>query len=146
MSDESRRILDLLAQGKITVDEAEQLLKAIDARAASESAEREQADAASGPKTSRFFRISVLKKAVGGRPEKRVDIRVPIALVRGGMRFGGLVPGLMGEKVDRKLREKGIDVDFSKLDDKQIDDVLQNLNDVVVDINEGDDQVRIVRE
>ncbi len=31
MSDERRRVLDLLAQGKITVDEADQLLRALGA-------------------------------------------------------------------------------------------------------------------
>ena len=29
MSDETRRVLDLLAQGKITVDEADRLIKAV---------------------------------------------------------------------------------------------------------------------
>jgi hypothetical protein len=148
MSDESRRILDLLAQGRITADEADQLLKALGTRPAepTESAESEPAQASTEARTPRYFRISVTKNAAAGRPEKRVDIRVPIALVRGGMRFGGLVPGFVSEKVHRKLREKEIDIDLSKLDEKRIDEVLQSLDDVVIDINEGDEHVKIVRE
>ena len=38
MSDERRRVLDLLAQGKITVDEADELLKTLGANATREAA------------------------------------------------------------------------------------------------------------
>jgi hypothetical protein len=40
MSDETRRILELLAQGKVTVDEADQLLRAIGQQPSSDAKTR----------------------------------------------------------------------------------------------------------
>ena len=61
MSDERRRVLDLLAQGRITVDEADELLKTLGANAAREAAGAPPAgDAASdNPQRTRWVRINV---------------------------------------------------------------------------------------
>src|SRR5262249_26541092 len=107
MSDDRRRILDLLAQKKITVEEADQLLGAIDAP-------RSEAPTGEGPK---YFRIAIAKAALGWKPEKLVNIRVPIALVKSGMRLGAVIPGFAGDELTRRLRERGIALDLGKLDE-----------------------------
>ena len=122
MSDDTRRILDLLAQGKVTVDEADQLLRAMSA----------SSDAAPSPTTAsnepsaapRYVRITVHKTAKDDRRDKDVNIRVPIAVVKSGMRLGALIPGFPGDAVSARLRERGIDVDFSKLDTAALEQVL----------------------
>ena len=59
MNDESRRILDLLAQGKITVDEAQQLLSAIQAQSAdSGSTAAPAGDSTGDTQRPRFLRIA----------------------------------------------------------------------------------------
>ena len=60
MSDDTRRILDLVAQGKITVDEAQQLLSALNAPPADPSASGP--DAAERPKP-KWMRIAIHKAA-----------------------------------------------------------------------------------
>jgi hypothetical protein len=79
---------------------------------------------------------------MGYSPEKEVTIRVPIALVKSGMRLGAIVPGLAGEQFAASLRARGIDVDhLSKLDPAEIDALLKNLGEV--DIDAGNAQVHI---
>jgi hypothetical protein len=141
MSDDTRRILDLLAQGKITVDEADQLLRAM---AAPADAAPTAATASNEPSaTPRYVRITVHKTAKDDRRDKDVNIRVPIAVVKSGMRLGALIPGFPGDAVSARLRERGIDVDFSKLDTAALEHVLKQLGDTNIEVDSGKAQVRI---
>jgi hypothetical protein len=144
MCDETRRILDLVAQGKITVDEAQQLLGAIDAPAAEAAAPAAGAEE-SAPK-ARWLRIAIHKTGKEGHRDKDVNIRVPIAIVKTGMRLGALIPGLAGDQVAKKMREKGLDVDFTKLDAAAIESVIKDLGDTNIEIDDGRAQVRITCE
>ena len=141
MSDDTRRLLDLLAQGKITVDEADQLLRAMSAPI---DDARTAAAAANEPSTApRYVRITVHKTAKDDRRDKDVNIRVPIAVVKSGMRLGALIPGFPGDAVSARLRERGIDVDFSKLDTGALENVLKQLGDTNIEVDSGKAQVRI---
>jgi hypothetical protein len=149
-SEDSRRILDMLAQGKISVDDAQQLLQAV-GRPLEAAQAAASTEGASSP-APRYVRIEVNKS--GRRPGesaslgagKQVNIRVPIALIRSGMRLGAIVPGFAGDEIGRKLRERGIDVDLSKLDYAQFEDMLKNMGELTVDVDEGRAQVRITCE
>ena len=140
MSDETRRVLDMLAQNKITVEEADQLLRAIGGPSRPEAAPKTDADTARKP---RFIRIAVHKSANGRDTNKDVNIRVPLAIVRSGMRLGAILPGIVGEKVTAHLRERGLDVDLSKLDPAMIESLLTELGDVAIDVDSNEAQVRI---
>ena len=169
MSDEQRRVLDLLAQGKITVEGADQLLRALGAPARSgESsgagdARRDDAGPTlhdkrswrgmfgfgavrvppTEPNGARYLKIEVHKPAAEGREEKNVNIRVPIALVRGGMRLGTIIGFYADDKVQQKLRERGFDLDLSKIDKADIDNLLNNLGEMTLNVDKGKSQVRI---
>jgi SHOCT-like protein len=144
MSDERRRILDLLAQGKITVDEADQLLRAV--VASGDSARTTTAPLADQPTNPRYVRITVHKTPKDDRREKDVNIRVPIAVVKSGMRLGALIPGFPGDAISAKLRERGIDLDFSKLDATAIENVFRELGDTNIEVDSGRAQLRITCE
>jgi hypothetical protein len=172
MSDEQRRVLDLLAQGKITVDGADSLLRALAAQQGSEpdaaptaGSDRDEADvmlhdkparkwrgmfgfgAVKVPLTerpgARYLKIEVHKPAADGREQKNVNIRVPIALVRGGMRLGTIIGFYADDKVQQRLRERGIDLDLSKLDTADLDNLLNNVGEMTVNVDNGKSQVRI---
>jgi hypothetical protein len=145
MNDETRRVLDLLAQGKITVDEAGRLLTALGASGTAGPASAATADSARCP-TPRFVRIAVHQGAKEGRRDKDVNIRVPIAIIRSGMRLGAMIPGLAGDQFTARMRERGLDVDFSKLDGPAIEAVLKELGDTNIEIEDGRSQVRITCE
>ena len=143
MNDDTRRVLDLLAQGKITVDEADQLLRAM--AGAAPGAAAAGPDEAARP-ALRWVRIAVHKQAKEGHKDKDLNIRVPISIVRSGMRLGALIPGLAGDQVAAKMRERGLDVDFSKLDAAAIDAILKDLGDTNIEIDSGRAHVRITCE
>jgi hypothetical protein len=156
MSDETRRILDLLAQGKITVDEAAGLLNAV--RQASASAPR---DEAAGGQRPRYIRINVRKNARAGddpgpandwpgcfaprHGAKEVSIRVPMALVKNGMRLGAFVPG-GADFLSQALRDRGIQGDISRITPEQLETLLKEMGELTVDVDHGRAQVRISAE
>jgi hypothetical protein len=142
---DARRILELLAQGKITVDEADQLLRAIDGAPADQAPKSSTADGASRP-PAKWLRVTVDKAAHDHRPRKQVSVRVPMALVRGGVKLGAIVPRIAAEPLNKHLREQGIDVDLSKIDLSQIDNVLDHLGETTIDVDDGRAQVRITCE
>lgn len=149
-TDDTRRILDMLSQGKISVDEADRLLKAFSADP--------PAGATAAPSTdttrARWIRINIHKPAKdeAHRP-KDVNIRVPIAVVKGGMRLGALIGTFAGEKAARRMKAQGLDIDLAKINSDlsqmngpEFDEFLRSLNDTNIEIDDGKAQVRITAE
>jgi hypothetical protein len=170
MSEETRRVLDLLAQGKITVDEADRLLAAV-GPAATDSAPTGAAAEGKGAAKSeapspKYLRITVTKtRSWSGDEEgharrawmwpgytagrnRDVTIRVPVALVRNGMRLGAMIPGLSGAGLHARLRERGVDIDLSKIDADTIDQLVSQFGEMNIDVSGpgGSAQVRITCE
>jgi SHOCT-like domain len=151
MSDETRRILDMLAQGKVTVDEADQLLAALNANAGSASATAGPAPGASSssPETGekprpRYLRIAVQKTgAATGSHAKDVTIRVPLGIIKSGVRLGAVIPAFASERAAARMREKGLDVDLSKLDAAAIDAMLNDFGEMDIDVDGGTKKIRI---
>lgn len=150
--DDTRRILDMLSQGKISVDEADRLIKAVSAEAPAETA---PADTASDDRARpRWIRINIHKPAKdeGHRP-KDVNIRVPIAVVKGGMRLGAIIGTFAGEKAARRMKAQGLDIDLatinsdlSQMNGPEFDEFLRSFNDTNIEIDDGKSQVRITAE
>ena len=142
MSDDIRRVLDLLAQGKLTVDEAEQLLNALKDQPRTDSTAKTEAGTTA---KRRFIRIQVHKRGTKGQQDKDVSIRVPMAVVRGGLRLGTMIPGFHAS-MNAHLRERGVDIDLSKIDPAMIESVLAEMGELNIDVNPNGDQVRITYE
>ena len=156
MSDDTRRILDLLAQGKISVDDAHRLIAAVTtsytpppaasaATQSSGSASQSSGSRIDAP-SPRYLKIAVHKPANDHRGEKDVNIRVPIAIVRGGMRLGAIIPGFAGERMRARLREQAVDLDLLKLDPAALEAMLKDLGEMNIDIDSGKAQVKITCE
>ena len=153
MSDETRRVLDLLAQGKITVDEADRLIKAV---CADRPAETATADTATdgGRQRVRWVRINIHKPAKDQtHTPKDVNIRVPIAVVKGGMRLGAIIATFAGEKAAQRMKERGLDLDLStingdlsRMNGTEFDSFMKSLDDMNIEIDDGKSQVRITCE
>jgi polyhydroxyalkanoate synthesis regulator phasin len=124
------KILGMLERGKITAEEAGRLLDAIGAPS--------QAAAESAPANKpRFIRI-----AVNGADEK-VDIRVPLGLLRAGIKLGAVIPQDARTRVEDKLSEKGISFNLSDLNERTVEDLIDSLSDLSLDVEDGDETVRI---
>ena len=149
MTTDTRRILDLLTQGKVTVEEAARL---IDATRAQAGAPGDDAPVGERP-NPRWIRINVVKPAKEGKREKEVNIRVPIAVVKGGMRLGAIIATFAGEKAAQRMKDRGIDLDlskingdFSRMNGAEFDAFMKSLDETHIDIDDGKSQVRITCE
>lgn len=146
MSAETKKVLEMLAAGKISAEDAERLLNKVSGNATQEpagpsaSAEASTTGAsadANKAKRARYLRIQVERP---GR--ENVNMRVPLAFVRGGQLFSILPAG-----ITEKLQEHGIGVGAfskSKMNDPEVLKALEELN---IDIDKGDGKrVRIFAE
>jgi hypothetical protein len=133
MSEETRKVLEMLSSGKITVQEAEQLLQAVTGPAADDRNGERKAE----PK---YFRILVNKPASEGKKAENVNIKVPISVVRGGLRLSSVFPGLLGKK---KIQlDDGTELDLSKIHYADLEAMIKDIGELTVDVD-GDAQVRI---
>ena len=72
----------------------------------------------------------------------RVNIRVPLNLVRAGLKFASFIPAQAQEKINREMKEKGVPFDLSHFNPKDIEELLVQLNDLTVEV-EGKEKVRV---
>jgi hypothetical protein len=89
-SEERIKILKMVQDGKITADQAAELLKALESRSAPASGTPGQAAGqAPGGQTSgqrgRWFRVRITDTASG---KTRVNVRMPLSVVTAGMKMG----------------------------------------------------------
>ena len=134
MNEHRRQILEMLSQGKITADEAERLIAALDKSAASESATAGQATPATPYK---YLRVLVDADS-GGNPHQgpvKVNIRVPMNLLRAGVRLAGLIPPQAREHVNEALRQKGIPFDINQIKPDNLEDLVDQLNELTIDVD-----------
>jgi hypothetical protein len=138
MTENTRQVLEMLAAGRITTDEADRLINALRERpspAATQAGPDDQAK-------PRYLRVIVDTVDEKDGPTK-INIRVPLQLLRAGVRLASLVPARAQEQVNGALREQGIDFDITKLKAENVDELIDELRDVSVDIAQQRDDVKI---
>ena len=130
----------MLVEGKVTVDEAERLLSAVEQPPGGESMAPPEQRERQGP--AKYFRIQVAE----GDGSEHVAIRVPIALIRAGMKLHTLIPANASEGINKALRDKGIDFDVRNLKAEDFDEFVDALSDLEIDVRDGDSKVHIFAE
>jgi len=135
MKEERKKILEMVSNGKISVEEAERLLTAIYDEVESEP----QTDFRKNK--PKYLRVLVEPKSESKKGE-RVNVRVPINLIRAGLKWASFIPNHSQKKVGDALREKGLDVDLSTLTPEDLDELIINLNDLQVEVD-GEDIVKV---
>ena len=151
-TEDTRRILDMLSQGKITVDEADRLIKAMSTDRPADTAAAQKLSDSRQP--VRWFRINIHKPARDeAHKPKDVSIRVPIAVVKGGMRLGAIIATFAGEKAAQRMKERGLDLDLatingdlSRMNGTEFDTFMKSLEEMNIEIDDGKSQVRITAE
>ncbi len=146
MSDNRKKILEMLEAKKITVDEAMKLLGAVD-RGDRSSAEKPN-DRLVNRIGGKIKYLRVLVDNPGGHhgEAERVNVRVPVSLIRAGMKFTSLIPHEAGDQVERELRNRGININVKNFTDKDIDELIESLAELEVDVDGGDGKVRVFAE
>ena len=139
MNEQRRQILEMLADGKITADEAERLIDAV---------EREQPEpapgAASRPKPRpKYLRVLVSSDDPGGDGPSRINIRVPLQLLRAGVRLTSLLPPQAITKINAELDKSGVPIDLTELKPQHIEELIDQLDEITVDVNDPDSKIQV---
>lgn len=139
MQENRRQILDMLAQGKISTDEAERLLSALDAVPAGDDAPVPAKSAL------RYLRVLVEANEKGdGDATTKVNIRVPLKLLKAGVKLASLIPQDAREHVNEALRDKGMGFDLNQFKPEDLDELVTQLNDLTIDVDKpGKDKVKV---
>lgn len=137
MSEDRMKILNLLAAGRITTDEAERLL---DALGGSPKLEARPTANGEGPK---FLRVQVEKGRVEDRDAKHINVRVPLSLLRAGVRLQGILPAKARSQINAALAEKGVDLDLDSLKSGQLETLIEGLAQTSIDLDADDGKSRI---
>ncbi|MGC9381713.1 SHOCT-like domain-containing protein [Streptomyces sp. MH13] len=140
MNEQRRQVLEMLAEGRITADEAERLIDAL---------ERDRPEAPPGAVPRPKPRAKYLRVVVdsaddsGGDGPSRVDIRVPMQLLRAGVRLTSLVPPQALAKANAELNRSGVPIDLTELKPQQMEDLVDQLDEVAIDVDDSGTKVRV---
>jgi len=137
MNEQRKDILDMLAEGKITPEEAEQLIAAL---------ERDQPPVATSseirPKgKAKYIRVLV-DSTENGEPG-RVNVRVPLQLLRAGVRLAALIPPQALDKANTELNKSGVPFDLTQLKPEQLEALIEHLDEVTVEVDQPDAKIRV---
>ena len=141
MTQARRDILEMLAAGKITADEADRLMAAIENTPA--TASPADAAAASPRPKPKYLRVLVQDHGKNGKPVN-VNVRVPMQLLRAGVKLAGLIPQPAMDKANIAMGAKGVHIDLSQIKPENLDELVDQLSDLTVDVDENEGaQVRV---
>ncbi|WP_328327939.1 MULTISPECIES: SHOCT-like domain-containing protein [unclassified Streptomyces] len=140
MNEQRRQILQMLAEGKITADEAERLIDAVE-RDQPESPSEAAPRPASRPK---HLRVVVNSEDDGeGEGPSRVNIQIPLQLLRAGVRLASLVPPQALTKVNAELKKSGVPIDLTELKPQHLEELIEQLDDVSIDVDDPTGKVQV---
>jgi hypothetical protein len=144
MSDNKKRILEMLAKNKISADDAYRLLSAIGGGEGRYESTGKAETAVRGK--AKYLRVTVLPNPESEQSGNcdRVNIRMPMSLIRAGIKLTSLIPSEARDKVNLALHEKGIDFDVRNMKPEDIEDLIGALSDLEVDVvSKNGESVRV---
>jgi hypothetical protein len=134
MTENRRQVLEMLAEGKVTAEQAERLMAAL---------ERDEVGGTTAIATQarparkvRFLRV-VVDGFEDGSPLK-VNVRVPLQLLRAGVRLASLIPSAAQGPVNQALRKEGIEVDLTQIKPENLEALVDSLDELTVDVDVHD--------
>lgn len=154
MNERRKEVLQMLAAGQITADEAERLIAALESgkgSSPSAGAPENSSESPAKPKP-KYLRVVVdasgdseIGSKLGGSKggPTQVNIRVPMQLLRAGVRLASLIPPQAQAHVNEALREKGLTVDLSQLKPENLEELIDGLGDMTVDVVDKNAKVAV---
>ncbi len=151
MGEYQKKILQMLAEGKLSVDEANRLLSLVE----DDNSNRAAATSTLPKRNAKFLYVKVEPKEGyqkhGGhwdeshQPE-RVNVRIPVALVRAGMKLTALMPPEAAENVNKALKDKGMAFDIRNLKDEYIEQLIDALQESHIDVDSEEAIIKVYAE
>ena len=149
MNENRKQILEMLAAGKITADEAERLLAALDPEPSS-GTQATNGNSAKNPGSKtphKYLRVLVEadESMTGNRGLTTVNVRVPMQLLRAGVRLAALIPQQAHNQLDSALSSHGIPLTLSQIKPENLEELIDHLEDLTVDVDGKDGNATKVR-
>ena len=138
MTEERRQILEMLAAGKINADEADRLLGALQGEEPAGTATTAQVKP-----TPKFLRVIIDSTNDWKNAPVHINVRVPIGLLRAGVRLASFIPTNAQERVNEELRKNGMNFDVSQIKPENLNELIDQLQDVSVDIDSKQEEVKV---
>jgi hypothetical protein len=146
MSENRRQILEMLAAGKINASEAERLLAALEPDLTGTLRDASKANAQSGERLagakshSKYLRVLVEadESMTGMKGPTTVNIRVPMQLLRAGVRLASLIPKQAHDHLDEALNRHGVPLTLSQIKPENLEELIDHLDDLTVDVDGRD--------
>ncbi|MFD1538681.1 SHOCT-like domain-containing protein [Nonomuraea guangzhouensis] len=138
MSEQRKDVLDLLAGGKITVEEAERLIAAL---------ERAEPPAAASPTArpkgkAKYLRV-MMEFDEGDGESGRLNIRAPLQLLRAGVQLAALIPPQALDRANAELSKSGVPFDLTQLKPEQLEALVDHLDETIVELEMTDGYLRV---
>jgi hypothetical protein len=149
MGENQKKILQMVAEGKISVDEATRLLSLV-----TEGTDTARASDSPGkPKSApKYLYVKVDPKesgrskswdGEGRKPAERVNVRIPVALVRAGMKLTALMPPQVADEINKAIKDKGMGFDIRNLKDEYIEQLIGALQETDIEVDSEDAFVKV---
>jgi hypothetical protein len=153
VSENQKRILQMLAEGKVSVEEASRLLALIGEKSGNEG-DASWKESKISPK---YLYVKVEPKAGyhgdsvrEGRhslgEQGRVYVRIPLGLIRAGIKLTALIPPQAADDINKALKEKGFGFDIRNLKDEYVDELISALRETEINVDSEEAQVRVYAE
>ncbi len=92
-----------------------------------------------------FKYLRVVVEPADGPDAKQghVNVRIPAALLRAGIRFASFIPAAAADTVNEHLREQGIDLDVRKIKLGDLEQIVDAMSELSVDVHNPKEKVRV---
>lgn len=139
MNEERMKILKMLSDGKITSEEADKLIEALGASAATSV---ESLTSLDGLPKYLYVNVNSLNQN-GEEKKENVNIKVPIALIKAGVNIASLMPEDVQGEINKAMDEKGVKFNLSDIKKENLDEFLLALRELEVNVDGENERVRI---
>jgi len=143
MAEDRLRILNMLSEGKITAEEAEKLLKALEVNPQEITVSQKESSSTriSDILTDKFLYVQVEPKE--GKRSERVSVKVPLALLQTGLNIFGLIPKDAQDKINSSMKQNGMSFDLSTVNPENIKELMVILEEMKIDIDTEEATVQV---
>lgn len=136
MSEQRLKILNMLTEGKITAEEADRLLHAVESQ--------NKIDAGESKKRGFMPKCLVIKvNEIENGKEENVNIRIPVLLLKAGIKLNSFLPKNAKVDFSENTDGKGLDFDLSKLSASNIDEFIETIKGNPIEIKADDKHIQI---
>jgi hypothetical protein len=142
MDENKNKILQMLSEGKISVEEASRLLYLVGEERKTDNSDNVIKKSKANAK---YLYVKVNPKE-GHQDSERVNVRIPISLVRAGMKLTALMPPEVADNVNKAMKDKGMGFDIRNLDNEFIEQLVDALKEEEIDIDSEEASIKVYAE